>query len=56
MEKKWGGLILPKKTYLYKIVETYNKLPKELTLIKEQHLFKKWIKKIDRVDLIYMIF
>ena len=28
-------------TYLYKIVDCYNKLPKQLTLIKEPNLLKK---------------
>ena len=32
-------------TFLYKAIDIYNKLPRELTLIKEQRLFKKWIKK-----------
>ena len=32
-------------TFLYKSIEVYNKLPKELTLIKEQRIFKKWIKR-----------
>ena len=33
------------KSYLYKALNIYNKLPRNLTLIKSAHLFKKWVKK-----------
>ena len=32
-----------KNTYLYQIIPIYNKLPKEITLLKSNVLFKKWI-------------
>ena len=32
-----------KNTFLYNIIETYNKLPRELTLLTSAYLFKKWI-------------
>ena len=32
-------------TFLYSAIDNYNNLPKNLTLIKEKTLFKKWIKK-----------
>ena len=33
------------KTVIYKAYNIYNKLPRELTLIKNKNNFKKWIKK-----------
>ena len=33
------------KTFLYRTVQIYNKLPKEITLIKNKILFKKWLKR-----------
>ena len=32
------------KSFLYTSIDLYNKLPRRLTLIKQQHLFKKWLK------------
>ena len=40
-----GRSTLTQQTFLYQAIEIYNKLPKELTLIKEQRLFKKWVKR-----------
>ena len=31
-------------SYLYRALNVYNKLPRYLTLIKQEHLFKKWCK------------
>ena len=36
---------LTQNTFLYKSVNLYNSLPKELTLCKSKNIFKKWIKK-----------
>ena len=33
------------KSFLYRAVNLYNKLPRDLTLIKQSRLFKKWSKK-----------
>ena len=33
------------KSYLYRALNIYNKLPRNLTLIKSAHLFKKWVKR-----------
>ena len=32
-------------TYLYQIITSYNKLPKEITMIRDPKIFKKWLKK-----------
>ena len=40
-----GHSTYTQRSILYTAVNLYNKLPKNLTLIKEQHIFKKWIKK-----------
>ena len=32
------------KTFLYKAISIYNKLPRNITLIRSHHLFKKWCK------------
>ena len=32
------------KSFLYRAVALYNKLPKSITLIKSHHIFKKWCK------------
>ena len=33
------------RTFLYKAVNIYNSLPKNITLIRHQHLLKKWVKR-----------
>ena len=33
------------RTYLYRTVNIYNKLPRDITLIKNKTLFKKWVKR-----------
>ena len=35
------------KSFLYQAMSIYNKLPRNLTLIKHHHLFKKWCKKFN---------
>ena len=35
------------KSFLYRAVNVYNKLPRNLTLIKQENLFKKWCKKFN---------
>ena len=40
-----GHSAYTQRTFLYRSVALYNKLPRNLTLIKHQHLFKKWIKR-----------
>ena len=42
-----GQSIYSQQSILYQSVQIYNKLPKELTLIKKQHLFKKWVKRFN---------
>ena len=39
-----GQSIFTQKSFLYTSIELYNNLPKNLTLIKQQNLFKKWVK------------
>ena len=34
-----------KHTFLYRIIEVYNNLPRELTLLRSSHLFKIWLNK-----------
>ena len=36
------------KTFLYRSINIYNKLPRNITLIKSQRLFKKWVKLYNR--------
>ena len=38
-----GNNMEAKNTFLYQIITVYNKLPRELTLLKSSILFKKWI-------------
>ena len=33
------------RSYLYRALNIYNKIPRNITLIKSAHLFKKWIRK-----------
>ena len=33
------------KSFLYKAIHLYNKLPKNIPLRRKQNLFKKWVKK-----------
>ena len=40
-----GHSMYSQNSILYQAVQIYNKLPKEITLIKRQHLFKKWVKR-----------
>ena len=40
-----GQTAIMQRTYLYRAVNTYNKLPRNLTLIKNPNMFKKWLKK-----------
>ena len=35
------------KTYLYRVIKIYNILPRNITLIKSQNLFKKWCKRFN---------
>ena len=44
-DQTMGHSHFTQKSFLYNTVRIYNKLPKNLTLIKEKHIFKKWIKK-----------
>ena len=39
-------------SYLYRAVQVYNKLPKELTLIRNKNLFKKWLRRYNMNNLI----
>ena len=39
-----GQSIHTQKSFLYRAVAIYNKLPKSITLIKTHNLFKKWSK------------
>ena len=40
-----GHSQITQRSFLYNAVKIYNGLPRNLTLIKERHLFKKWSKK-----------
>ena len=39
-----GQSTYSQRSFLYRAIELYNKLPKNLTLIKSFQVFKKWIK------------
>ena len=43
--QQMGNSTSIQKSYLYRANNLYNKLPRNLTLIKNQGLFKKWLKK-----------
>ena len=43
-DQNMGRSSFTQKTFLYRAVECYNKLPKEITLIKSKNNFKKWSK------------
>ena len=41
-DQSMGHSVYTQRTFLYQALNIYNKLPRELTLIKQNHLFKKW--------------
>ena len=43
-DQSMGHSVYTQRTFLYQALNIYNKLPRELTLIKQHHLFKKWSK------------
>ena len=40
-----GHSIYTQKSYLYLAIKLYNKLPRNITLIRQPNLFKKWLKR-----------
>ena len=45
LKDKYGNLTMEQNSYLYKTIAAYNKIPKEITLIIKDSIFKKWIKR-----------
>ena len=43
-DQTMGHSAFTQRTYLYRAIDIYNCLPRNLTLITKQHLFKKWCK------------
>ena len=44
-DPEMGHSTYTQRSFLYVSINSYNKLPRNITLIKEHHLFKKWVKK-----------